>query len=238
VSEKLSPTILVIEPDEVKSTLICNVIERYCFNAIKTKDATSVTVNQRIIYPNLIIISAYSNNIEVSEIMNKISSIPSLAKLPVMLILDQSESTDDIQRKISANIQDVLYRPFVSSELMSMIKYLLRKSQPVFQEKIIKYKDISIDLATYKVFYKNRPVHLGPTEFNILQLFVQSPETVYSREYIIEYVWGKDKVIEDRTVDVHINRLRGLIKFDGDEQLIKTIRASGYCLGSASNYIK
>jgi two-component system phosphate regulon response regulator PhoB len=238
VSEKLSPTILVIEPDEVKSTLICNVIERYCFNAIKTKDAKSVTVNQRTVYPNLIIISAYSNNIEVSETMNKISSIPSLAKLPVMLILDQSESTNDIHRKISANIQDVLYRPFVSSELMSMIKYLLRKSQPVFQEKIIKYKDISIDLATYKVFYKNRPVHLGPTEFNILQLFVQSPETVYSREYIIEYVWGKDKVIEDRTVDVHINRLRGLIKFDGDEQLIKTIRASGYCLGSASNYIK
>ncbi len=238
MSEKLSPTILVIEPDEVKNTFICNIIERYCFNTVKAKDAENISTNKRIIQPNLIIISSHSNNKEISDIVDKISSIPSFAKLPIIFIFDRSEPSAGVSCTIGSNIQDVLYRPFVADDLMSKIRYLLRKSQPVFQEKIIKYKDISLDLATYKVYYKNKPVHLGPTEFKILQLFMQSPETVFSREYIIEYVWGAGKAIEDRTVDVHINRLRAVMKSEGEEQLIKTIRASGYCLGTASNYVK
>ena len=126
---------------------------------------------------------------------------------------------------------EVVYRPFTPNQLMTAIKSLLRKSQPIFQDKIIKHKDVSMDLATYKVYRSNKVIHLGPTEFKILQLFIQAPRTIFSRQQIIDYVWGVDKIIELRTVDVHVNRLRSLMKLEKNEiPFIKTVRASGYCL--------
>ena len=225
----------MIESDEVKSALICNTIERCCFDVVKVDDITKLTVNLMNLSPHLIIISSCTNGVEVDDAINRIKATLVLSMLPIMLILDKSELTEKKGAKIANNIKEIMYRPFLANELMSMIKSLLRKSQPVFQEKIIHYKDITIDRATYKVFYKKRLVHLGPTEFEILQLLMQYPERIYSREHIIEYVWGRDKVIESRTVDVHINRLRRLIKQDNNEQFIHTIRTQGYCLSITPN---
>lgn len=114
---------------------------------------------------------------------------------------------------------------------MTTIRTLLRKSRPVFQDKIIKYNDIRMDLSTYRVYRNNKQVHLGPTEFKILQLLVQKPKSIYSRRQIIDYVWGTEKDIAHRTIDVHVNRIRTLMKLEKDQyQLIKTIRSAGYCL--------
>ena len=97
---------------------------------------------------------------------------------------------------------------------MKIIKTLLRLSQPFFQNKILRYKDISIDLVLYKVFRGAKPLSIGPTEFKILHLFMMSPKTIYSRKYIIDYIWGATKEVEPRTIDVHINRLRTAIKLE------------------------
>ncbi|CAN0596398.1 unnamed protein product, partial [Ectocarpus sp. 12 AP-2014] len=126
---------------------------------------------------------------------------------------------------------EVLCRPFTPNELMTTIRSLLRKSRPIFQDKVIEYSDIKMDLSTFKVLRGSKQVHLGPTEFKILQLFIQKPKNIYSRRQIIDYVWGVDKEIAHRTIDVHINRIRTLMKLDTDRyQLIKTIRSAGYCL--------
>ena len=113
---------------------------------------------------------------------------------------------------------------------MISIRSLLRKSSPVFQDKFIKHKDISMDLSTYKVFRGKKQIHFGPTEFKILQLFTMNPDNVYSRRQIIDYVWGVDKEIAYRTIDVHINRIRKLMDLDDGRQVIRTIRAAGYSL--------
>jgi two-component system phosphate regulon response regulator PhoB len=114
---------------------------------------------------------------------------------------------------------------------MLLIKSLLRKSKPIFQDKILQHRNIKIDLATYQVYCSNRRVKVGPTEFKILQLMMQEPYTIFNRNQIIDYVWGADNAVDSRTVDVHINRLRSMLHYDNsDEPVIKTIRSSGYCL--------
>ncbi len=94
----------------------------------------------------------------------------------------------------------------------------------------IGYETISIDLSNYRIFNKNIPIQLGPTEFKILQLFISNKDHIFSREQIINYVWGLNNNIADRTVDVHINRLRSAVKLEHDRQIIKTVRSLGYCL--------
>ena len=111
------------------------------------------------------------------------------------------------------------------------IKSLLRKSKPVFQDKVIRYKDLTMDLATYKVHRGDKRIHLGPTEFKIMQMLIQAPKVILSRQEIIDCVWGSNQQIEPRTVDVHVNRLRSLVKIRENElPFIKTVRAAGYCL--------
>ncbi|WPY00334.1 Two-component system response regulator [Candidatus Trichorickettsia mobilis] len=230
MSDKLPPKVLVIESDENLSASVCNTIERYWFNVERVYDATEAHKIATITMPNIIVISSRIKNNDALKVANNIRSIIRLSKLPLVFLIDESESAEHYQLADN-NLVEIVHRPFTPNQLMIAIKSLLRKSQPIFQDKIIKYKDASMDLSTYKVFRRNKLIHLGPTEFKILQLFIQAPKTIYSREQIIDYVWGSDKIIELRTVDVHVNRLRSLMKLDKDEiPFIKTVRSSGYCL--------
>ncbi len=230
MSDKLPPKILVIEFDEVLSSSICNTIERYWFDVSRVyNEDTAIKVATQTI-PNVVIISSRIKGISAVEMGFRIRKISRLSNIPIIFIIDESEPTTNYN-PLNNGFTEILYRPFTPHQLMTAIKSLLRRSQPIFNEKVIKYKDVSMDLATYKVYRQNNLIHLGPTEFKLLQLFVNAPRTIYSRAQIIENVWGIDKEIDHRTVDVHVNRLRTLMKINKeDEPLIKTVRSSGYCL--------
>ena len=229
MSDKLPPKILVIEHDDVLNASLCNTIERYWFDVTRVKNSETairaVTVDQ----PNLAIISSRIQGVSALEIAAKLRKIKDLKRLPIVFLVDQGESLENY-KLIDSELSKVIFRPFTPNELMTTIRALLRKSSPIFQDKIIKYKDISMDLSTYKVFCDKKQVHLGPTEFKILQLFVNNPENIYSRRQIIDYVWGTDEDIAYRTIDVHINRIRKLMSFGDGRHIIRTIRAAGYCL--------
>ena len=229
MSDKLPPKILLIEPEEALSASVSNSIERSWFDVIKVNKEEEA-IKAASASPNIAVISSRIKNISAIEIAYKIRIKGKDPSLPIIFLVDKSESIENYNLKDNNHIE-LLYRPFTPNELMTKIKSLLRKSQPIFQDKLIKYKDVSMDIATYKVFRRNKTIHLGPTEFKILQLFMQSPKVIFSRQQIINYVWGVDKEIEYRTVDVHVNRLRTLIKIEHENlPFIKTVRASGYCL--------
>jgi two-component system, OmpR family, phosphate regulon response regulator PhoB len=230
VSDKLPPKILVVEPDEVMNTSLCNTIERYWFDVTRARNSETAHRAAGVHLPNVAIVSSRIQDQSAIEMAVSLRKIPELNDLPVVFIIEQGESVDNYNL-ISGAYAEVLYRPFTPNELMTTIRALLRKSKPIFQDKIIKYGDISMDLSTFKVHRGAKQVHLGPTEFKILQLFVYKPKNIYSRRQIIDYVWGTDKDIAHRTIDVHINRIRTLMKLDMDRYpLIKTIRSAGYCL--------
>ena len=230
MSDKLPPKILVVEHNEALNASLCNTIERYWFDVSRVKNSEEALRIAEVNPPNVAIISSRIKGMSAKEMSVCLRKIKELKKLPVIFLIDQDESIENYQLSDEA-FAEVISRPFTPNELMTTIRALLRKSKPIFQDKVIKYDNIRMDLSTYKVFRGNKQVHLGPTEFKILQLFVQKPNSVYSRRQIIDYVWGADKDIAHRTIDVHVNRIRTLMRSNADEtQLIKTIRSAGYCL--------
>lgn len=230
MSEKLPPKILVIEPDEVQRIALCNTIERYWFTVLRAGDKDSALRTIGVNQPNVVIISSALSEASMSDLAQDIRELKGCAEMPVILIINEKDSAENY-KKLDLDLTEFVTRPFTPNEVMTAIKALLRKAKPIFQDKIITYKDLSMDLATYRVHRKDRKIHLGPTEFKILQLLVQSPRIIFTRQQIIDYVWGTGQDIEPRTVDVHVNRLRALIKLDSREiPFIKTVRAAGYCL--------
>lgn len=230
MSDKLPPKVLMIENDNVSSAMIANAIEKYWFDVIRVHNINDALHQLSNIIPHVVIISSRIQEMSAIEIAASINKGHSAYNVPIIFLVDQEEKTDHYN--LTKNIFEILHRPFTVNDLMSSIRSVLKKSNPVFQNKRIKYDDIEIDLATYKVFRKNREIHLGPTEFKILQLFVEKPNCAHTRKEILDHVWGKDKDIADRTIDVHVNRIRTLMQkgFDDRKQSIKTVRSVGYCL--------
>ncbi len=229
MSDKLPPKILVIEYDELLNASLCNTIERYWFDVTRVRNSESAIRSASINLPNVAIISSRLQDISAVEMATRLRKIKGLKFLPIAFLVDQGESIENYNIT-NDDFTKVIFRPFTPNELMISIRSLLRKSSPVFQDKFIKHKDISMDLSTYKVFRGKKQIHFGPTEFKILQLFTMNPDNVYSRRQIIDYVWGVDKEIAYRTIDVHINRIRKLMDLDDGRQVIRTIRAAGYSL--------
>lgn len=237
-SEKLPPQILVIELDEIQRIAICNTIERSLFNVIRLSNINDIetsSINAVLIFaPNVIIVStSIKEVVPIDTFIQKLRSAAQKShriEIPIIIILNQNDNVENYQKFDNGLIEIVQY-PYTDSEIILAVKSLLRRSRPILKNRLLRYKDLTMDLSNYKVYRGNKLIRLGPTEFKILQLLLESPKVILSREKIIDYVWGYGHKIELRTVDVHVNRLRNVIKNNKFEPaLIKTVRASGYCL--------
>lgn len=230
MSDKLPPKILVLETDEIVRTSICNSIERYWFTVLRVGDIGSAMRLLSVEHPHLMVIGHGVTGSSLTDFCLAVRKIHSMNEMPFVIILNADDTADNY-KVLDNGLTEYIKKPFAANDVMTAIKSLIRRAKPVFQDKVIKYKDISMDLATYKVYKDNKHVHLGPTEFKILQLLVQSPRVIFTRQQIIDYVWGPGMNIEYRTVDVHVNRIRALIRNNKQEMpFIKTVRAAGYCL--------
>jgi two-component system phosphate regulon response regulator PhoB len=229
--DKMPPKILVLESDEVTRASLSNTLERYWFNALRVGDLETAIKTMNNDNPNIVVLSSkFNQDKSPSEVALMLRQLPGFHDLPITFLIDTKE--DISKYSVSENeLNEFITRPFTPNELMIAVKNLLRKSKPSFDNKILKYKDIVINLATYKITKGTRKISTGPTEFKILNFLMKSPKTIFTREQIVEYVWGTDREIDPRTVDVHINRLRAALKGkDSDSHVIKTVRAAGYCL--------
>lgn len=230
MSDKLPPKILMIENENVPNATLANAIERYWFDVMRSYSAQDALHQISHNIPHLVIISSRIQDMSAIEIATAMKKTLPSNNVPIIFLVDADENKNNYN--VVDSIFEIVTRPFTANDLMDKIRSMFSKSNPVLQDKRLKYDDIEIDLATYKVFRKNKEIHLGPTEFKILQLFVQKPNSIYTRKEIIDHVWGEDKDIAYRTIDVHVNRIRTLMQkgCDDGKQLIKTIRSTGYCL--------
>jgi two-component system phosphate regulon response regulator PhoB len=225
--DKLPPKILVLEPEEQLNATICNTIERNWFDVVRAKNGLSAIDELVTKQISMVIISSHIEDLSIEEVIQNFKS-----DIPIILIIDKHEDLAEYKQRFENRVQEILQRPVVSVDLITVIKNLMRKARPVFQEKILRHRDIKVDLSNFRITRGVKNVHLGPTEFKIVQLLVGNPNQVFSRQNIIEYVWGANKDISDRTIDVHINRIRTLMKHSPEDttQVIRTIRSEGYCI--------
>ena len=163
------------------------------------------------------------------ELTRQIRQMNSYAFTPIIMLTARSEKSY-IERAFAAGATDYITKPFSFPELLARIKALLRRSKPSLVSDIVEFEDLKVDRLTRRVFRKNKEIHLGPKEYDLINFFIKNPKRVYSRDQILENVWSDNINVETRTVDVHIRRLRQNININGLKELIRTVRSAGYSL--------
>ncbi|HJD55295.1 MAG TPA: response regulator transcription factor [Rickettsia endosymbiont of Pyrocoelia pectoralis] len=224
--DKLLPQLLIVEEEKHKKSVnipLYNDIERAGFNIMRVTTIGN-TMNYFFNEPLAIIVVNSELQENLSIIINNIRKIDKFAKTPIIFLLSHK------QLNLTETDDSVLffYKPFLSDQIIIALKNLLRRSKTILQDNIIKFKHVNIDLNTAKVYKNGQNIRLGPTEFKILRLFFQFPDTVFSRKEIMQYLWGDEESFNQRLIDVHINRIRDVL--GKEHPIIKTVRFIGYSL--------
>jgi two-component system phosphate regulon response regulator PhoB len=236
-SQKI-PTILLVDTDESLLTVLSYNFERYGFVVNTAKDATGAVQIAERVRPDLIVLAQeLAGNVSGLEVCSVLRSKAITKGISVILTFSSSSDVENIIASHS-NIVDYLRRPFSPSELIKRVRSIFSKEQPKANQttsQLLEYKNLKMNVGSYRVTRNGQAIHLGPTEFKILQCLMQLPSRVLSREDIMSHVWGYNSQIEPRTIDVHINRLRSALKNDNlmgttETPSIKTVRSAGYCL--------
>lgn len=223
----MRPRILIVEDEAALVTLLRYNLEREGYDVIDARDGEEALIVIDETPPDLILLDWMLPLTSGIEVCRQIRRRPATRHIPVIMLTARSGETERI-RGLDVGADDYVTKPFSPSELLARIRALLRRSHPTPADEVLRCGDISIDLAAYKVYRNDTLVHLGPTEFRLLQYLMEHPGRVFSREHLLSAVWRRDIHVEERTVDVHIRRLRKALKCDKDQDYIRTVRAAGY----------
>jgi two-component system, OmpR family, phosphate regulon response regulator PhoB len=221
--------ILVIEDEESLATLLEYNLEREGFEVLVASDGEEGLLRVEEESPDIVILDWMLPKVTGIEVCRRLRSRASTKNIPVIMLTARSEEADRI-RGLDTGADDYMTKPFSMSELVARIKAVLRRIRPGLTDDISSFGDIEIDRVAHKVRRANKEIHLGPTEFRLLDHMMQHPGRVFSREQLLNAVWGSDVYVEARTVDVHIGRLRKALSRHGTKNPIRTVRSAGYAL--------
>jgi two-component system phosphate regulon response regulator PhoB len=163
------------------------------------------------------------------EVCRRLRKSPDTAGIPVIMLTARTEEGDRI-RGLDTGADDYITKPYSPRELIARIHAVLRRVRPAYSGQVLTYADIALDATAHKVTRNGKSLRLGPTEFRLLRHFLENPDRVFSREQLLDAVWGHDVYVEPRTVDVHIRRLRKALNEGGAQDVIRTVRSAGYAL--------
>jgi len=221
--------VLVVEDESALATLLTYNLERAGFSvrvAETGEDALAMLAEDP---PDIVLLDWMLPHVSGIEICRRIRRSRDTTDLPVIMLTARSEEADRI-RGLDTGADDYVTKPFSPGELVARINALLRRARPALTADELVAGDVIMDLAAHRVHMAGKEVELGPTEFRLLRHFLENPGRVYSRGQILDAVWGRDIHVEDRTVDVHIGRLRKALRTVAGRDPIRTIRGAGYSL--------
>lgn len=223
------PLILVVEDEADLVTLLRYNLEREGFRVAVAGDGEEALLLAEEQAPNLILLDWMLPLMSGIEVCRQLRRGPKTRDVPVIMLTARGEESDKV-RGLNSGADDYLSKPFSPSELIARIRAVLRRATPGMTDESLRFDDIVMDLAAHRVKRSGRDIHLGPTEFRLLRHFMQHPGRVFSREQLLDMVWGHDVYVEPRTVDVHIRRLRKALNETEDRDIIRTVRSAGYSL--------
>jgi two-component system phosphate regulon response regulator PhoB len=223
--------ILLVEDEKSIVTLIKYNLEKEGFKVFcsETGEDALKIIKEKI--PDLVILDWMLPDTSGIDVCRQIKIDKKLKNIPVLILTAKGEPDDKI-KGLEVGADDYVTKPFNNKELLLRVKSLIKRSKPSLLEDLGIFKDLKIDRITKKVFRENKEIKLGPIEYKLLDFLIKSPQRVYSREQLLNNVWGENINVESRTVDVHIRRLRKAINIDKKNDLIRTVRSSGYSLDS------
>lgn len=225
----MTPFILVVEDEDALATLLLYNLEKEGYRVAVAGDGEEALVRVEEAPPDLVVLDWMLPKVSGIEVCRRLRSRPESRNLPVIMLTARSEESDRI-RGLDTGADDYITKPFSMTELTARVRAVLRRIRPGLAEDRVRHGDVTIDRVAHRVRRAGREVHLGPTEFRLLDYLLQHPGRVFSREQLLDAVWGSDVYVEARTVDVHIGRLRKALNNDPSPDPIRTVRSAGYSL--------
>lgn len=223
----MSRTILLVEDEAPIRDMLSFVLEQSGFNVVEAEDYDIGLEKIKEPYPDLILLDWMLPGGSGVQLAKKLKQHEFAKDIPLIMLTARSEEDDKI-RGLEAGADDYVTKPFSPKELVARIKAVMRRVTPTSKEEPIEFKGLVLEPVSHRVTSNDSAIDMGPTEFKLLHFFMTHPERVYSREQLLDNVWGTNVYVEDRTVDVHIRRLRKAISLNGHDSLIQTVRGSGY----------
>jgi two-component system phosphate regulon response regulator PhoB len=228
----MQPYILIVEdePDIVELLKYNLEAANYEVGIARDGDEAEVSLAER--QPDALLLDWMLPGVSGIELCRRIRRRPETRMLPIIMLTARGDETDRL-RGLDSGADDYVTKPFSPAEVIARLRAVLRRALPSTAVETLEYEGITLDLAGHRVERAGRNIHLGPTEFRLLRHLMEHPGRVYSREQLLDAVWGRDIYVEARTVDVHIRRLRKALNEGGAADLIRTVRSAGYSLDKA-----
>lgn len=223
--------LLLVEDDAALAELVSWHFKKEEYEVIHTPDGEEALLLTEEHRPDVILLDWMLESLSGIEVCRRLRRSPEFANIPIIMLTARGEEEDKI-RGLETGADDYITKPFSPRELIARVKAVLRRIRPALAGEKLTFADIEMDTVGHKVKRRGKTIALGPTEFRLLRHFLEHPDWVFSRERLLDSVWGQDSDIELRTVDVHIRRLRKALNAGGKVDIIRTVRSAGYALDS------
>lgn len=224
------PVVLVVEDDPSQREVLAYNIEAEGYRVVTAENGEEALIIIQEDRPDLVVLDWMLPNVSGIEVCRQLKRDTKSAKLPVIMLSARSEE-DDRVRGLETGADDYVVKPYSVAELLARIRTQLRRTRPAAMGERLEYDDIVVDIEEHRVTRSDTPLKLGPTEYRLLTTFMERPGRVWSREQLLDRVWGRDIYVDTRTVDVHVGRLRKVLTSKGGDDPLRTVRGAGYALG-------
>ncbi len=219
--------VMIVEDEEAVSLMLRYNLEAEGFEVEQAFRGDEADIRLKEITPDLLLLDWMLPGLSGIELCRRLRARPETERLPVIMLTARGEESERV-RGLATGADDYVVKPFSVPELIARVKAMLRRAKPETVSSLLMAGDIELDRETRRVRRSAREIHLGPTEFRLLEFLMQSPGRVFSREQLLNGVWGHDVYVDERTVDVHVGRLRKSINRGRARDPIRTVRGSGY----------
>jgi len=225
----VQPYILVMEDEDALGTLLQYNLEKEGYDVVLATDGEEGLLQAEERLPDLVLLDWMLPKVSGIEVCRRLRGRAETRNIPIIMLTARGEETDRV-RGLDTGADDYMTKPFSMVELIARIRAVLRRIRPGLADDRVGHGDIVIDRVAHRVRRNGTEVHLGPTEFRLLDHFMRHPGRVFSREQLLDAVWGSDVYVEARTVDVHVGRLRKALDVGSSANPIRTVRSAGYSL--------
>src|SRR3954447_1707496 len=225
----VKPNVLVVEDEDALATLLGYNLEKEGFAPTLVSDGEEALIAVEERMPDVVVLDWMLPKVSGVEVCRRLRSKRETRNVPIIMLTARGEETDRV-RGLETGADDYIVKPFSMTELMARIRAVLRRIRPGLAADKLKHGDIILDRVAHRVQRAGREIHLGPTEYRLLEHLMQYPGRVFSREQLLDAVWGSDVYVETRTVDVHVGRLRKTLMAESGSDPIRTVRSAGYSL--------
>jgi two-component system phosphate regulon response regulator PhoB len=225
----VTPYVLVVEDEDALATLLDYNLMKEGFRVERAADGEEALLRVAEEPPDLVVLDWMLPKVSGVEVCRQLRAGAETRRTPVLMLTARGEEADKV-RGLDTGADDYVVKPFAMSELVARIRALLRRTRPELVEERLEYADLILDRGRHRVTRAGKDVHLGPTEYRLLDFLMQRPGRVFSRERLLDAVWGANTYVEVRTVDVHVGRLRKALRQPESPDLIRTVRSAGYAL--------